>query len=76
MLFYKICSLLSFRVGKTLQIVAFVHSMFKADLIEHVLLVVPVTMVQRWFKEFNKFAPEVEVLIYGGKSKIKENEVS
>jgi len=51
-------------LGKTVQIVAFVSSMMRQKKINHVLLVLPKSLVSNWQEEFDKWAPEVVVLLY------------
>lgn len=41
-------------LGKTFQIVAFVSSLFYTELVQRVLLIVPVGLIDNWKNEFAK----------------------
>ncbi|XP_020668323.3 DNA excision repair protein ERCC-6-like [Pogona vitticeps] len=56
-------------LGKTIQIIAFLSGMFDADLIQSVLLIMPVTLVNNWMQEFLKWAPGIRVKVFHGTSK-------
>ena len=43
------------RLGKTVQVISFLAGMFDAGLIKSVLIVMPVSLLSNWEKEFNKW---------------------
>lgn len=51
-------------LGKTIQVVAFLSGMFDSDLIKSVLLVMPVSLIANWRKEFQRWAPGIPVFEY------------
>ncbi|XP_076331442.1 DNA excision repair protein ERCC-6-like isoform X2 [Tachypleus tridentatus] len=60
-------------LGKTIQIIAFLSGMFDAQYIQSVLIVMPVSLIQTWEKEFDKWAPGIQVYAFHSSSK-KERE--
>jgi len=43
------------RMGKTIQIVAFLSGMFETNRIKTVLIVLPVALILNWTREFEKW---------------------
>lgn len=62
-------------LGKTIQVIAFLSGMFESELVKSVLLLVPVSLIANWKKEFKRWAPGILVLEYHGGTK-KEREKS
>uniref|UniRef100_A0A803TLT4 Helicase ATP-binding domain-containing protein n=1 Tax=Anolis carolinensis TaxID=28377 RepID=A0A803TLT4_ANOCA len=60
-------------LGKTIQIIAFLSGMFDAGLVRSVLLIMPVTLVNNWMREFANWVPGIRVKVFHGTSK-KERE--
>ncbi|XP_046557088.1 LOW QUALITY PROTEIN: DNA excision repair protein ERCC-6-like [Haliotis rubra] len=56
-------------LGKTIQVIGFLSGMFDMDKIKSVLIVMPVSVVGNWEKEFSKWAPGIRVTLYHGTSK-------
>ncbi|KFQ39294.1 DNA excision repair protein ERCC-6-like, partial [Mesitornis unicolor] len=56
-------------LGKTIQVIAFLSGMFDAELIRHVLLVMPTTLVSSWLAEFARWTPGLRVKEFHGTSK-------
>ncbi|NXN62961.1 ERC6L protein, partial [Himantopus himantopus] len=56
-------------LGKTIQVIAFLSGMFDAELIQHVLLVMPTTLVSSWLAEFARWTPGMRVKEFHGSSK-------
>ncbi|KAM9269913.1 DNA excision repair protein ERCC-6-like [Cariama cristata] len=56
-------------LGKTVQVIAFLSGMFDAELIRHVLLIMPTTLVSNWLAEFARWTPGVRVKEFHGTSK-------
>ncbi|KAM8800129.1 DNA excision repair protein ERCC-6-like [Eudromia elegans] len=56
-------------LGKTVQIIAFLSGMFDAELVRHVLLVMPTTLVSSWLAEFARWTPGLRVREFHGTSK-------
>uniref|UniRef100_A0A8C3J0V0 DNA excision repair protein ERCC-6-like n=1 Tax=Calidris pygmaea TaxID=425635 RepID=A0A8C3J0V0_9CHAR len=56
-------------LGKTVQVIAFLSGMFDGELLRHVLLVVPTTLVSTWLAEFARWTPGVRVKEFYGTSK-------
>lgn len=54
--------------GKTVQCLAFIAYLIEADLLcdQHVLIVVPLSILDNWMKEFSKFAPGIHCMTYYG----------
>lgn len=61
-------------LGKTVQIIAFLSGMFDAELVRSVLLIMPVTLVSNWLREFAKWAPGIRVQIFHGTSQKERRE--
>uniref|UniRef100_U3KBB3 DNA excision repair protein ERCC-6-like n=1 Tax=Ficedula albicollis TaxID=59894 RepID=U3KBB3_FICAL len=56
-------------LGKTIQVIAFLSGMFDAELVQHVLLVMPTTLVSSWLAEFARWTPGLRVKEFHGTSK-------
>ncbi|XP_029853164.1 DNA excision repair protein ERCC-6-like [Aquila chrysaetos chrysaetos] len=56
-------------LGKTIQVIAFLSGMFDAELIRHVLLIMPTTLVSSWLVEFARWTPGLRVKEFHGNSK-------
>ncbi|XP_067685649.1 DNA excision repair protein ERCC-6-like isoform X2 [Haliotis asinina] len=56
-------------LGKTIQVIGFLSGMFDMDKIKSVLIVMPVSVIGNWEKEFSKWAPGIRVTLYHGNSK-------
>ncbi|XP_055986112.1 DNA excision repair protein ERCC-6-like [Sorex fumeus] len=56
-------------LGKTVQIIAFLSGMFDASLVNHVLLIIPTSLISTWIKEFVKWTPGMRVKTFHGPSK-------
>uniref|UniRef100_A0A8C5U571 DNA excision repair protein ERCC-6-like n=1 Tax=Malurus cyaneus samueli TaxID=2593467 RepID=A0A8C5U571_9PASS len=56
-------------LGKTIQVIAFLSGMFDAELIQHVLLIMPTTLVSSWLVEFARWTPGLRVKEFHGSSK-------
>ncbi|XP_004380202.2 DNA excision repair protein ERCC-6-like [Trichechus manatus latirostris] len=56
-------------LGKTVQIIAFLSGMFDAALVNHVLLIMPTSLISTWVKEFVKWTPGMRVKAFHGPSK-------
>ncbi|XP_010565403.1 PREDICTED: DNA excision repair protein ERCC-6-like [Haliaeetus leucocephalus] len=56
-------------LGKTIQVIAFLSGMFDAELIRHVLLIMPTTLVSSWLAEFARWTPGLRVKEFHGTSK-------
>ncbi|XP_005103678.1 chromodomain-helicase-DNA-binding protein 1 isoform X2 [Aplysia californica] len=66
-------------LGKTIQIISFISHMYNQyQLYGPFLLVVPLSTVVAWQREFDKWAPEMNVIIYmgdvGSRSMLREQE--
>ena len=48
-------SILQFRLGKTIQVIAFMAGMFDAELIKNAIIVAPLSILVNWEKEFGKW---------------------
>ena len=54
-------------LGKTIQIISFISHLFNThQLYGPFLLVVPLSTIVAWQREFDKWAPEMNVIIYIG----------
>ena len=54
-------------LGKTIQIISFVSQLFNQyQLYGPYLIVVPLSTVVAWQREFDKWAPEMNVIVYMG----------
>lgn len=56
-------------LGKTVQIIAFLSGMFDASFVNHVLLIMPTSLISTWVKEFVKWTPGMRVKTFHGPSK-------
>lgn len=56
-------------LGKTIQIIAFLSGMFDSELIRHVLLIMPTTLISSWLAEFARWTPGLRVKEFHGTSK-------
>ncbi|XP_032083092.1 LOW QUALITY PROTEIN: DNA excision repair protein ERCC-6-like [Thamnophis elegans] len=56
-------------LGKTIQVITFLSGMFDAELIHSVLLILPVTLLNNWVKEFAKWTPGLRVKVFHGANK-------
>ncbi|NXJ23245.1 ERC6L protein, partial [Dicrurus megarhynchus] len=56
-------------LGKTIQVIAFLSGMFDAELVQHVLLIMPTTLVSSWLAEFARWTPGLRVKEFHGTSK-------
>ena len=61
-------------LGKTLQIVAFIDGLLGSDQAQTALLVMPVSLISNWQREFAKWAPSVPVEVYHGSSKVQRRQ--
>ena len=55
-------------LGKTIQVISFLAGMFGSGHIKNVLIIMPVSLLSNWEKEFQKWAPEIRVRFYHGTS--------
>ncbi|GFR06208.1 DNA excision repair protein ERCC-6-like [Trichonephila clavata] len=60
-------------LGKTFQVIAFLSGLIDADLVKHILIIMPVSLLPNWEKEFKKWCPGISVTQFHGGSK-KERE--
>ncbi|GFY70093.1 DNA excision repair protein ERCC-6-like [Trichonephila inaurata madagascariensis] len=60
-------------LGKTFQVIAFLSGLIDADLIKHILIIMPVSLLPNWEKEFKRWCPGISVTQFHGGSK-KERE--
>lgn len=56
-------------LGKTIQVVAFLSGMFDGDMIKCALLIMPVSLIANWKKEFQAWAPGIAIHEYHSGSK-------
>ncbi|XP_069136028.1 DNA excision repair protein ERCC-6-like [Argopecten irradians] len=56
-------------LGKTIQMIAFLSGLFDMDKVHAVLIVMPVSLISNWEKEFKKWAPGIRVTLFHGSSK-------
>ncbi|XP_060070138.1 DNA excision repair protein ERCC-6-like [Ylistrum balloti] len=56
-------------LGKTIQVIAFLSGLFDMDKVHSVLIVMPVSLISNWEKEFKKWAPGIRVTLFHGSSK-------
>ncbi|KAJ3222338.1 hypothetical protein HK099_002440 [Clydaea vesicula] len=66
-------------LGKTIQTISFLQYLFNTiNLYGPFLVVVPLSTLSNWAREFNKWAPEINMLVYNGngasRSVIREHE--
>ncbi|KFM70592.1 DNA excision repair protein ERCC-6-like protein, partial [Stegodyphus mimosarum] len=60
-------------LGKTFQVIAFLSGLIDADLVKHILIIMPVSLLPNWEREFKKWCPGISVHCFHGSSK-KERE--
>eukprot|EP00043_Microstomoeca_roanoka_P016274 m.165531 g.165531 ORF g.165531 m.165531 type:complete len:1124 (+) comp16425_c0_seq6:464-3835(+) len=60
-------------LGKTVQISAFLDGMFASELIHTALIVMPLSVMANWKKELNFWAPDINVQMFHGTSKVTRN---
>uniref|UniRef100_T1J2S8 DNA repair and recombination protein RAD54-like n=1 Tax=Strigamia maritima TaxID=126957 RepID=T1J2S8_STRMM len=53
-------------LGKTIQVIAFLTGMFDMEHIKNVLIVLPLSLIPTWEKEFEEWAPGMQVFQYHG----------
>ncbi|XP_013379638.1 DNA excision repair protein ERCC-6-like [Lingula anatina] len=56
-------------LGKTIQVISFLSGMFDSEHVHAVLIVMPVSLILNWEKEFEKWAPGIRVSAFHGSSK-------
>ncbi|XP_071848208.1 uncharacterized protein [Apostichopus japonicus] len=56
-------------LGKTIQVVAFLTGLFDMQQVRSVLIVLPVAVIINWEREFEKWAPGINVQCFHGSSK-------
>ena len=54
------------RLGKTIQIISFISAMFDMQLIKNILLVLPLSVIPTWLKEFENWAPGIKIECFHG----------
>ncbi|KAK3084061.1 hypothetical protein FSP39_007454 [Pinctada imbricata] len=59
-------------LGKTIQVIAFLSGLFDMDKVKSVLIVMPVSVIVNWEKEFSRWAPGIRVNAYHGTKKEKD----
>jgi SNF2 family DNA or RNA helicase len=57
-------------LGKTAQIIALIAVILERRLLEHILIVVPSTLLENWRREFSFFAPDILPFIHHGSGRI------
>ncbi|NXU54548.1 ERC6L protein, partial [Turnix velox] len=60
-------------LGKTVQVIAFLSGMFDGELLRHVLLVVPTSLINTWTAEFSRWTPGVRLREFYGTSKTERS---
>lgn len=53
-------------LGKTIQTIALIAHLIEFDVPGPFLVVAPLSTVPNWVKEFNRFAPDIPVVLYHG----------
>jgi SNF2 family DNA or RNA helicase len=56
-------------LGKTVQVTAYLCGLFYSKLVDHVVIGMPVSVLQNWKKEFAKWAPKITVYMFHQLSK-------
>ncbi|XP_044190976.1 DNA excision repair protein ERCC-6-like isoform X1 [Thunnus albacares] len=56
-------------LGKTIQVISFLSGMYDNELVKHILLVMPTSLITNWTKEFAKWTPGMRVKEFHGASK-------
>ena len=54
---------MSFRLGKTIQVIGFLSGLFDMDKIKSVLIVLPVAVMVNWENEFNKWSVQFNLIV-------------
>ncbi len=60
-------------LGKTLQTIIFFRKVLLEDKDAKFLIVAPTSLLYNWYKEFEKFAPEISVSIFGQAKEIRHD---
>ena len=60
------------RLGKTIQVIAFLSGMFDLQKVKHALIVMPLSVIPNWEKELEKWAPGIFVSLYHGPKRERE----
>ncbi|CAN9512878.1 unnamed protein product [Ophioblennius macclurei] len=60
-------------LGKTIQVISFLSGMYDSELVKHVLLIMPTSLLTNWTKEFSKWTPGMRVKVFHGVSKAERN---
>nr|XP_022343270.1 DNA excision repair protein ERCC-6-like isoform X4 [Crassostrea virginica] len=63
-------------LGKTIQVISFLSGLFDMEKVHSVLIVMPVSVIGNWEKEFGKWAPGIKVESYHGSKKEKERSLA
>ena len=50
-------------MGKTVQVAAFLNGLFQSELVESILIVMPVSLLANWKKELAFWAPDIPVQV-------------
>ncbi|XP_064961860.1 CHD3-type chromatin-remodeling factor PICKLE-like [Musa acuminata AAA Group] len=58
-------------LGKTIQSIAFLASLFEENISPH-LVVAPLSTLRNWEREFATWAPQMNVVMYGGSSQARD----
>ncbi|CAB4043227.1 DNA excision repair ERCC-6-like, partial [Paramuricea clavata] len=53
-------------LGKTIQVISFLAGMFGSGHVKNALIIMPVSLLTNWEKEFKKWAPEIRVRNFHG----------
>ncbi|GBM73450.1 DNA excision repair protein ERCC-6-like [Araneus ventricosus] len=56
-------------LGKTFEVIAFLSGLIDADRIKYALIIMPVSLLPNWEKEFRKWSPGISVSLFHGTSK-------
>ncbi|OII78242.1 SNF2 family N-terminal domain-containing protein [Cryptosporidium andersoni] len=59
-------------LGKTVQISCFIGALFRSELANFFLIILPVSLIQQWKEELNIWCPKIPVFIYHGSTKDRE----
>ncbi|GAM22666.1 hypothetical protein SAMD00019534_058410 [Acytostelium subglobosum LB1] len=62
-------------LGKTMQVITFLKQLHHAKFVKYSLVVMPVSLIEHWVKEFERLPPKVTVRVYHG-ANVKERERS
>ncbi|XP_067932031.1 DNA excision repair protein ERCC-6-like isoform X3 [Watersipora subatra] len=55
-------------LGKTIQVIAFLSGLFDAEEAKTIIIVMPLSLIENWRSEFDKWAPGIQVQTYHGGS--------